>query len=642
MIKRFLVLSSLTVASALFAQQQHTIEKGDTPYNISKKYGMSLDDLYRLNPSVKEGSFKIGDVISVKGSSAIKSTTSAAVSTVKTSGQTGKISLQPKQTLYGLTKQYNISEAELRKLNPNLQMQIGEEIVLPLESIKKYGGTLVTAATTTVQNTPSSVVNTVKETKSEKGLSSDYFYTIEDKDNYYKISRKFGVKQDQLFRMNSGLEDKGLIPGEKIRIKAVNENETTVSKVENVVSTPTVTSSSNSVSSSDDYATYTVQSGDTVFGILNKYGITLDQLLELNPQVINGLKAGMVLKLKKLDETYSKKSGETLNVTLMLPFGFDTNDTKYRAMATDFLTGAKLAIERNAKSGLMLDVNVVDAGNEKSFKNSLTQINSSNTDLIIGPFFKSNILEVLEYVGNKKIPVVAPFANSEDLYGYSNLIIMETSDDVYAERIVKEVSEKYSNEKIYILSDSDKTNSEALKKGLSKALKNPQIFVVSSANDIQLDRNMMTGQSAPIIAILASSDDNLGNSFSNKIIALSKEVNDLKTYSMYYTPSFDKQVDELSQANLVYLMDRKVNSDGSFEKGVIEDYKDKYCKTPPRYAIIGFDVVNDMLSRENKKGEIFKQMNKTQTQLATKFEFVRAKSNGAYVNTGYRVVRLIP
>jgi hypothetical protein len=49
-----------------------------------------------------------------------------------------------------------------------------------------------------------------------------------------------------------------------------------------------------------------------------------------------------------------------------------------------------------------------------------------------------------------------------------------------------------------------------------------------------------------------------------------------------------------------------------------------------------------MLSRENKKGEIFKQMGKTQTQLASKFEFTKPKAGGAYVNTGYRVVRLNP
>ena len=88
-------------------------------------------------------------------------------------------------------------------------------------------------------------------------------------------------------------------------------------------------------------------------------------------------------------------------------------------------------------------------------------------------------------------------------------------------------------------------------------------------------------------------------------------------------------------------MDRKIDTEGDFEKEILAAYKQKYCKTPSKYAVIGFDVVNDMLRRENKKGEIFRQMDKVQTQLATKFEFEKTK-NGAYVNKGYRVVRLVP
>ena len=56
-----------------------------------------------------------------------------------------------------------------------------------------------------------------------------------------------------------------------------------------------------------------------------------------------------------------------LNVALMLPFGFDSNDEKYRNMATDFLSGALLAIERNTRNGLQLDVKIIDSGNEQSF-----------------------------------------------------------------------------------------------------------------------------------------------------------------------------------------------------------------------------------------------------------------------------------
>jgi len=311
-------------------------------------------------------------------------------------------------------------------------------------------------------------------------------------------------------------------------------------------------------------------------------------------------------------------------------------------MALDFLTGAKLAIERNVASGQKLDVKIVDSGNENSFKSSLSQINTNNTDLIIGPFFKSNVIDLLDFTKTQKIPVVAPFANSSELYGYSNLIILETTDQTYADKIAEEVKNAYSNQKIYILADAKKENANYLKSILEKNLKNANIIIVNSASEIQLDQNMMTGQSAPVIAVLANDNDAVGEAFSNKMIALSKEVQGIKAFSMYSTPSFEKKIDDLSQASLVYLMDRKIDTDGRFEKEVLAAYKAKYCKTPGKYAIIGFDVVNDMLTRENKRGEIFKQINKVQTQLATKFEFARTKSNGAYINKGFRVIRLVP
>jgi LysM repeat protein/BarA-like signal transduction histidine kinase len=557
------------------AQKTHTVVKGDNPYNISKKYGITIDELLKLNPKVKDGKLAIGDVLNVKtGNAAVTKVTSTSSSASKT----GKIYLQPKQTIYGITKQYRISEADLRKLNPELDshMKIGDEITLPLDSIKKYGGNQTAVVTAKPAEAPVEAV-----------------------------------------QPNNA----------KTKIDSGNDNSTTTS---------------HSSSGQDEYATYTVEQGDTVFSIVNKFGVTIDELIALNPDLSRGLKTGMVLKIKKLDAAYTKKSGDALSVVLMLPFGYSTNETQYRSMAMDFLTGAKLAIERNAASGQKLDIKIVDSGNEASFKNSLTQINPNNTDLIVGPFFKSNVIDLLDFTKTQKIPVVAPFANSPELYNYSNLIIVETNDQTYSDKIVEEVKTVYSDQKIYIVADSKKENANYIKANLEKAVKNANVSIVNSAADIQLDQNMMTGQSAPVIAILASDNDNVGEAFSSRMIALSKEVQGMKAFSLYSVPSFEKKVDELSQASLVYLMDRKINTDGSFEKEILAAYKAKYCKTPGKYAVIGFDVMNDMLTRENKKGEIFKQMNKVQTQLATKFEFVKSKSNGAYVNTGFRVIRLVP
>lgn len=615
MIKRVVILSSLFAFASIFAQKKHTVVKGDNPYSIAKKYGMSVDELLKMNPDAKDGKLDIGEVLAVKG--AVKTTAVPAKS-----GETGKIILQPKQTIYGITKQYHISETELRRLNPNLDagMQIGNEIVLPLANIRKYGENLPATATEKVEK--QAVANITDG------------YIVQEKDNYYQITKKFGITQKTLFDLNPGLERNGLKTGETIRVNGS-------SKAKEQIESTDADKVSATAASTDDYVTYTVADGDTVFSIVNKFGISIDELITLNPALSGGLKAGMVLKIKKMDAGYVKKNANALSVVLMLPFGFDSNDSNYRSLSLDFLTGAKLAIERNTAKGQQLDIKVVDAGNEASFKNSLSQINKDNTDLIIGPFFKSSIIEVLDYLGNSKIPVVAPFANSSDLYAHSNLIIVETNEQAYLDRISEEVKGIYSNQKIYIVADDKKTGANYLKTALEKAVKNPNIAIVTSPADIQLEQNMMTGQSAPVIAILVNDNDSVGENFASRIIALSKETAGMKAFSSVYVPVFDKKVDELSQANLVYLMDRKINTEGAFEQEILAAYKSKYCKTPSKYAVIGFDVVNDMLSRENKKGEIFKQMNKVQTQLATKFEFVKTKP-GAYINTGYRVVRPAP
>ena len=667
MIKKIFILSGLIGFLGLSAQKTHTVAPKETPYGISKQYGITIDELYQLNPSKKEGGLKIGDVIVVSksGSSKTTASTSSPVTTtsVNKTGKTGTITLQPKQTIYGITKQYQISESELRKLNPELDshMKIGDKITLPLDNIQKFGGsapaTVVQTTTTTTTEKPAEVktVTKTETTSSDKGL-----YVVQAKDNYYKISRQFNLTQKQLFALNPGLETTGLKPGEAIRVSDTNTSSVSSEGIQvqdnsqsNTTSTPVTKTttqttvsepaktSSNVSSSDDDYVTYTVQSGDTMFSIMNRFNVTLDQLISLNPNLSDGLKAGMTLKIKKQDPTYSKKNGDVLSVVLMLPFGYDANDAKYRTMSIDFLTGAKLAAERNATNGQKLDIKVVDAGNETTFKNSLSQINPDNTDLIVGPFFKSNVLEVLRFVNDKKIPVVAPFANSEDLFDYSNLIIIETENSVYSDKIVKEVGQVYQDQKIYIVADNSKANANAIKAGLEKILSKPNVVIVNSSSEIQLENNMMTGQSVPVIAILADDDESAGAAFASKVIALGKQTQGVKAFSMFYSPSFEKNVDDLSKASLVYLMDRKINYDGDFEKEILAAYKGKYCKTPSKYAVIGFDVMNDMLTRENKKGEIFKQIGKSQTQLATKFEFVKAKPNGAYINNGYRVVRLM-
>ena len=499
-------------------------------------------------------------------------------------------------------------------------MKIGDAVVLPEENIKKYGD--VSAQTTVANDKTDIPKNSVKETESGS-------YTIQPKDTYYGITRKFGISQKELFSMNEGLEQRGLQAGDVIIIKKGSNDVAKVSQKET------------KSYELGDYVTYKVQKGDTLLGILKKFNITYEQLSQLNDGVENGLNPGMELRIKKIENQFASKEKGAVNMVIMLPFGLDSNDNKYKNLALDFLAGAKMAAERSLKNGKKININVIDSESETAVKNSLEQINKSNTDIIIGPFFKSNVLEVSDYVRKEKIPVIAPFAHASDMYNQENLVLVETSVRTYTEKIIQEVKQVYSGQKIYIIGEKDNEEVAYLKEQFEKVLSKADVAVSASASGIELEENMMTGQKLPIIMVLATDKEDTGTAFSKKIIQLVGQSDGIKAFSMYYNSNFEKNIDELSKSNLVYLMDRKINVEGSFEKEVLEDFKKKYCKTPSKYNIIGFDVVNDALERQ-QAGGFLKNIDKVQTQLATKFEYVRMKRNGAYANTGYRVVRLIP
>ena len=616
--KIFLILFGMMFLSFSAQQKKHTVEAKETLYSIAKKYRVTVDELIKQNPKSKDRKLDIGEVLIIPNNQK----NSPKIEDKKEEKKLGKIYLQPKQTIYSITKQYKITEAQLRKLNPDLDnhMKIGDAVVLPEENIKKYGD--VSAQATVTNDKTDLPKNSVKETESGT-------YVVQPKDTYYGITRKFGISQKELFSMNEGLEQRGLQAGDVIIIKKGSNDVAKVSQKET------------KSYELGDYVTYKVQKGDTLLGILKKFNITYEQLSQLNDGVENGLNPGMELRIKKIENQFASKEKGAVNMVIMLPFGLDSNDNKYKNLALDFLAGAKMAAERSLKNGKKININVIDSESETAVKNSLEQINKSNTDIIIGPFFKSNVLEVSDHVRKEKIPVIAPFAHTSDMYNQENLVLVETSVRTYTEKIIQEVKQVYSGQKIYIIGEKDNEEVAYLKEQFEKVLSKADVAVSASASGIELEENMMTGQKLPIIMVLATDKEDTGTAFSKKIIQLVGQSDGIKAFSMYYNSNFEKNIDELSKSNLVYLMDRKINVEGSFEKEVLEDFKKKYCKTPSKYNIIGFDVVNDALERQ-QAGGFLKNIDKVQTQLATKFEYVRTKRNGAYANTGYRVVRLIP
>jgi len=132
----------------------HTIERGQTVYSISIMYNVSVDDIYRLNPESRKV-IRAGDVLKIpqESSSYIYHT------------------IQPQETLYGLSQKYHMKGEDIIAANEGLSVQtflIGKTIRIPTNLVTtpiQGGNEAVNSSKTNSllsQVYSSSEVNTVK------------------------------------------------------------------------------------------------------------------------------------------------------------------------------------------------------------------------------------------------------------------------------------------------------------------------------------------------------------------------------------------------------------------------------------------------------------------------------------------------
>lgn len=127
----------------------------------------------------------------------------------------------------------------------------------------------------------------IKDTSSSDDLG--IYYTVKAGDTLYGIANEYGLSVDELKSMN-GLSNNNLSVGQKLLVSGTGE-----------------------VVVGNDYDTYVVKSGDNLYAIARKYGISVDKLKDINNLSSNLLSVGQKLLVPKLNgKTYIVKSGDNL------------------------------------------------------------------------------------------------------------------------------------------------------------------------------------------------------------------------------------------------------------------------------------------------------------------------------------------
>lgn len=224
-----------TIAEYLTTGKIYTVAKGDSLYQIAKKYNTTVDELKKLN-NLSSNNLTIGMKLKIPVSSSTTNNEETPSST-----KTYTYQVKKGDTLYQIAKNNNTTVDAIKKLN-NLSsntLTIGSIIKLP--------------SSNTSSNT-----------------SEEDIYIVKSGDTLYQIAKNNNTTVDAIKKLNN-LSSNTLTIGQTLLIPLPKE----------------------------EYIIYTVIKGDSLYQIARKNNTTVDEIKKLNNLTTNTLTIGQELKIPR-------------------------------------------------------------------------------------------------------------------------------------------------------------------------------------------------------------------------------------------------------------------------------------------------------------------------------------------------------
>lgn len=608
-----------TVSCGSVAQQQyksHAVQQGETVYSIAKKYGVSEETIYNLNPDTRK-ELKVNSVLIVPSNNLISSGSS--------NKNVREHRVKSKETLFGIAKMYNVSVDDIKKFNKELYsrgLRNGERLFIPTSP--KIAETNGNGTVDIFPGTQQYIVQ-VKETK-------------------FGIARKFGISIAELEDLNPDLKE-GLKVGTTILVP----EKTVIDEAE---------------IDDENFQYYEVKPKEGFYRLKVKFGLSEEEILALNPYAKDGLKEGMILKLPKNGSFVSAEEVTEVNlenridnkkmktVALMLPFRLNRaasdstqNDQEMvkkdptLRVALDFYSGALMAAEFAKDKGIPITLNVYDTeSNESKVASIISNGNFKNVDAVIGPLLQKNVEKASDMLKRDKIPVFSPLSN-RDMAMNENLFQTLPTNAVLEKTMIQYLAQNAQGKNIIIISDSKRAKQKTM---IQSAI--PSAKTVSP-------RGRGYIQGSDVTAVASEGMENWVVLESENPVLVSSAVNVLASMSAGYKVrlfTLDKnqayEWHEVSNIRLAKLhftfpsVNRNIQED--LREPFLISYKNKYGVLPNRYAIRGFDVTYDVLLRLASEKNIYDAIlpeNET-VYIENKFRYEKSGSEG-YCNEAAYILK---
>lgn len=118
------------------AAQKYTVQQGETLYSLSKRFEITIDELYNANSGLKEKGLQARQILNIPASGTVFEKTESLAHTnnqIANPTQTIHHLVRKGETLFGLAKQYGVSVEKLKKDNENMLkngLQIGQTLII--------------------------------------------------------------------------------------------------------------------------------------------------------------------------------------------------------------------------------------------------------------------------------------------------------------------------------------------------------------------------------------------------------------------------------------------------------------------------------------------------------------------------------